>query len=122
ERLLEDPERSSADELGGLFDRLNTSGPRPEHGIYAGAPYVDGGLFERPAHVHLETAEVELLRQAAESNWKLVEPSIFGNLLEGALGRERVWAFGAHYTAADDIRKVVEPTIVDPWRERIGAC
>src|SRR5439155_16214972 len=82
ERLLEDPERSSADELGGLFDKLNTSGPRPEHGIYAGAPYVDGGLFEEPAHVHLEAEEVELLREAAESNWKLVEPSIFGNLLE----------------------------------------
>ncbi len=122
ERLLDDPERSSADELGGLFERLNTPGPRPEHGIYAGAPYADGGLFVSPARVHLERDEVELLGDASRFNWKLVEPSIFGNLLEGALGRERVWAFGAHYTSEADIRKVVEPTVVEPWRERIDVC
>ena len=122
ERLLDDPERSSADELGGLFERLNTPGPRPEHGIYASAPYADGGLFLSPARVHLERDEVELLGDASRFNWKLVEPSIFGNLLEGALGRERVWAFGAHYTSEADIRKVVEPTIVEPWHERIDGC
>ncbi|MEX0674824.1 MAG: DNA methyltransferase [Gaiellaceae bacterium] len=72
--------------------------------------------------MHLERDELELLRDACSFDWKLVEPSIFGNLLEGALGRERVWAFGAHYTAEADIRKVVEPTIVEPWRERIEAC
>ncbi len=116
EALAEYPERSSADELGGLFDKLNTPGPRPEHGFYEGAPYVDGGLFAAPAHVHLDREEVELLRDAGRFNWKLVEPSIFGNLLEGALGRERVWAFGAHYTDEADIRKVVEPTVIAPWR------
>jgi hypothetical protein len=120
--LLANPDRSSADDLGGLFDRLATPGERPQHGLYASVPYVDGGLFVTPAHVHLETGEIELLREAARSDWRLVEPSIFGNLLEGALGRERVWAFGAHYTAEEDIRKVVGPTIVEPWRERIAAC
>jgi N-6 DNA Methylase len=122
EDLIEDPDRSSADELGGLFRRLNTPGPPPEHGIYAGTPYADGGLFRAPAAVHLEVEELELLRRAAQFDWKLVEPSIFGSLLEGALGRERVWAFGAHYTSEEDIRKVVEPTVVEPWAERIEAC
>ncbi|HET7044400.1 MAG TPA: DNA methyltransferase, partial [Gaiellaceae bacterium] len=122
ERLREDPERSSGDELGGLFQRLNTPGPRPEHGIYEGVPYANGGLFESPAAVHLERDEVELLAEAASYPWQLVEPAIFGSLLEGALGRDRVWAFGAHYTAEEDIRKVVEPTIVQPWRARIDAC
>src|SRR5437588_7850740 len=31
-------------------------------------------------------------------------------------------AFGAHFTSEFDIRKVVGPTIVKPWRERIGAA
>jgi hypothetical protein len=122
ERLLEDPERSSADELGGFFRWLATPGERPSHGFYAGLPYADGGLFRTPALIHLEKEELELLRHAAAFTWKHVEPAIFGSLLEGALGRERVWAFGAHYTSEEDIRKVVEPTVVGPWRERLDAC
>jgi hypothetical protein len=122
EQLLNASERSSADELGGLFTWLNTPGARPEHGIYQDTPYADGGLFAEPAVVHLDTEELELLAEASRSDWKQVEPAIFGSLLQGALGRERQWAFGAHYTAEADIRKVVEPTVVDPWRERIEAC
>ncbi|MEX2646608.1 MAG: DNA methyltransferase [Gaiellaceae bacterium] len=122
ERLLGEPGRSSSDDLGGLFEWLNRPGERATHGLYADVPYADGGLFAAPAEVHLDRDELDLLREACTFDWKLVEPSIFGNLLEGALGRERVWAFGAHYTAEADIRKVVEPTIVEPWRERIESC
>jgi hypothetical protein len=31
-------------------------------------------------------------------------------------------AFGAHFTSDFDIRKVVGPPIVRPWREHIGAA
>jgi hypothetical protein len=31
-------------------------------------------------------------------------------------------ASGAHYTAHDDIMRVVGPTIVEPWRKRIQAA
>ena len=48
-----------------------------------------------------------------------MEPHIFGSLLEGALGPESQWALGAHYTHEVDIQKVIKPSIVDPWRERI---
>ena len=51
-----------------------------------------------------------------------VEPSIFGALLEGGLGHDKQWALGAHYTHEADIQKVVQPTIVEPWRERIETC
>jgi hypothetical protein len=73
--------------------------------------------------VHLEPVEVATLRAAAmQFDWKRVEPSIFGSLLQGALGKERQWALGAHFTAEADILEIVRPTIVDPWRERIAAC
>jgi len=122
DELLANPERSSADDLGQLFRYLAEPEPRPEHGLYAGAPYVDGGLFARPAAVHLEHDELRLFREACDFDWKRVEPAIFGSLLQGALGRERQWALGAHYTAEADILKVVLPTVVEPWRERIEAC
>lgn len=121
--LREDPSRSSADDLGRLFDWLATAGPRPEHGLYEGTPYANGTLFLRPARVHLDTDELELLdRAASEFNWRKVEPAIFGGLLQGALGRERQWALGAHFTAEADILKIVLPTVVDPWRDRIAEC
>lgn len=117
--LLTNPQRSSADDLGGLFRWLNTPGERPEGGFYADTRYVNGGLFNHPAEVHLTTEELEHLRAAGEFDWKRVEPHIFGSLLEGALGRESQWDLGAHYTHTVDIMKVVGPSIVTPWRERI---
>jgi hypothetical protein len=120
--LLTDPARSSQDDLGQLFSYLDEPHNRPSEGIYADTPYANGSLFARPARVHLEREELELLRQACESSWRKVEPAIFGALLQGALGRERQWALGAHYTAEADILKIVLPTIVEPWRERIAAC
>jgi hypothetical protein len=120
--LIADSSRSSRDDLGQLFAYLNEPRDRPNEGIYAGTPYANGSLFARPARVHLEREELELLRQACDSSWRKVEPAIFGALLQGALGRERQWALGAHYTAEADILKIVLPTIVEPWRERIAAC
>ena len=87
--------------------------------MYADTRYVNGGLFDTPAHVHLEVAELEELRKACDFDWKRVAPHIFGSLLEGALGRKSRWALGAHYTHEVDIQKVVRRTIVEPWRERI---
>jgi hypothetical protein len=117
--LIATPTRSSADDLGGLFRWLNTPGARPDGGLYADTRYVNGGLFQTPSEVHLEVAELEELRRACDFDWKRVAPHIFGSLLEGALGRDSQWALGAHYTHEADIQKVVRPTIVDPWRERI---
>jgi hypothetical protein len=119
ERLLEDPQRSSLDELGQLFTYLNTPGGGPDHGLYAGVRYANGGLFRNPARVHLDLDELEVLRVACRSDWTQVQPSIFGSLLEGGLGHDMQWALGAHYTHEADIRKVVGPSIVEPWEERI---
>jgi hypothetical protein len=120
--LIRDADRSSEDDLGGLFAELNSPGPRREHGLYAGAPFVDGQLFEQPARVDLTVEDVAQLREATRFDWELVRPEIFGFLLEGALGRERQWRFGAHYTTEEDIMKVVGPTVLDPWSERLDAC
>ena len=116
--LIASPKRSSADDLFGLFEALNEPGTAG-HGLYVGVPYANGGLFERPAKVHLTVDELRHLRDAARFNWNEVQPSIFGSLLEGGLGHDRQWTLGAHYTHEADIQKVVQPTIVEPWRERI---
>lgn len=120
--LAETPSRSSSEELGRLFELLADNDiPRPDAGLYKGTPYANGGLFADPARLHLEPDELQLMRDAARYDWKKVEPSIFGNLLERSLGHDQQWHLGAHYTHEVDIQEIVEPTIVRPWQERIDA-
>lgn len=122
DELIRSPQRSSADDLGRLFELLNDpSSKRPEHGLYEGVPYVNGSLFAEPSRLDLEPEELKLLREVAASNWRKVQPSIFGSLLQDVFGRDKQWQLGAHYTHESEIQKVVVPTIVEPWTERIAA-
>jgi hypothetical protein len=90
EELIAHPHRSSGDDLYGLFAALDdpAAGSRV-HGMYADVPYANGGLFESPARVHLERDELRHLREAAQFQWRDVQPSIFGSLLEGGLGHDQ---------------------------------
>jgi hypothetical protein len=95
DELIAHPRHSSADDLGLLFERLSRDTPRPPGGLYAEKRFVNGGLFQEPAHVHLESEELIVLALACEYDWRKVEPHIFGSLLEAALGRDAQWALGA---------------------------
>jgi hypothetical protein len=119
--LAREPSLSTYDVLGELFEWLAREGERPTGGMFRGVPFVNGGLFERPARVELEPAERELLLTAALADWSDVEPAIFGGLFTGTIATERRRAQGAHYTPAAEIQKLVQPTIVRPWRDRIEA-
>ncbi|TNH25095.1 class I SAM-dependent DNA methyltransferase [Micromonospora orduensis] len=106
--------------LGGLFTSLNDPNDHGRQGVLKGTQYVNGDLFNQPALVHLTTDEARELLRIAEYNWKQVDPTIFGSLIEGFLSSDR-GVLGAHYTHEIDILKIVRPTIVKPWRARIDA-
>ena len=79
--------------------------------------YFNGELFAHVPDVTLNTAALERLAEAAAKNWSNIEPSIFGTLFERALGlTEERAPLGAHYTGEADIRRVVEPVILDDLR------
>jgi hypothetical protein len=118
-RLVRDESLSTYDVLGELFDWLARDDERPTAGMFKGVPYVDGGLFERSARVELEPEERKLLMTAALADWSGVEPAVFGGLFTGTIATERRRAQGAHYTPAAEIQKLIQPTIVRPWRARI---
>lgn len=120
--LRRDPSRSAAAEIGMLFRVLNQKGHHNRQGLLAGTRYVNGELFAKPAEVGLNQDELALIAKAAEHDWRKVDPTIFGSLMEGVLGRERRWELGAHYTHEVDILKIVGPTIIRPWQSRIDAC
>jgi SAM-dependent methyltransferase len=113
---------STYDLIGGLFRQMNDSNPA-RAGRYAGVDYFNGGLFANIDPIELTPPELGPLYAAAnENNWGYVQPVIFGTLFEGSLGKEERHALGAHFTYESDIQKIVRPTLVRPWDERIAAA
>jgi hypothetical protein len=120
-RKSENPTATSYDLIGNLFKQMND--PKPARGgRYAGVDYFNGGLFAKVEPLELQSAAIGLLFEAAKDNWSKVQPVIFGTLFEGSLGKEERHALGAHFTYEADIQKIVRPTIVRPWEERIAVA
>lgn len=113
---------SSYDLIGGLFRQMGSVRAAPKDSRYRDVPYFNGGIFSTVEPISLTTEEIERLASAASERWSKVEPAIFGTLFESSMGKEERHALGAHYTSPVDIQKVVLPTIVRPWRERIEAA
>ncbi|MEW5919056.1 MAG: DNA methyltransferase, partial [Gemmatimonadota bacterium] len=111
---------SSYDLIGGLFRQM--ADPKSARGgRYADVRYFNGGLFSRVEPIELTKEECALLGLAAAQRWSAVAPPIFGTLFQRSMDAERRHALGAHFTAEADIQKVVLPTIVTPWLDRLDA-
>lgn len=74
------------------------------------------GAGEDGYSLRLTPAQVDLLIQAAQCNWREVEPAIFGTLLERALDPTERHALGAHYTPRAYVERLVLPTVIEPLR------
>jgi len=84
--------------------------------------HFNGELFSHVPDVTLNTAALERLAEAATRNWSNIEPSIFGTLFERALGlTEERAPLGAHYTGEADIRRVVQPVVLDDLQREWAA-
>src|SRR6266550_2273171 len=123
---------SSYDLIGGLFRQM-ASAREASGGRFINVQYFNGGLFAVVDPIELKRAEAYRLCESAAQNWAHVRPEIFGTLFQDSMDtgrdekgkkvrRDERHAFGAHFTSEFDIRKVVGPTIVKPWRERIDAA
>jgi hypothetical protein len=107
------------DLIGGLFNQMNNRAPA-RGGRFKEVPYFNGGLFASPEPIELTDAEVKMLLNASSKLWNKVNPAIFGTIFQSSMGEEARHAFGAHFTTELDILKIVHPTIIQPWREKIA--
>jgi hypothetical protein len=108
------------DTLKSLWTTMNEGGFSPvlmEHLLR-----FNGGLFESSDALPLTEAQLELLIEASKSDWKDVEPAIFGTLLERALNPVERHKLGAHYTPRAYVERLVMPTIIEPLREEWEAA
>jgi hypothetical protein len=123
------PERSFTKLLGSLRDNLANFSPMAEslwQTMNSGgfSPILrehvlrfNGGLFETVEALPLNRAQFDLLCLAGLSEWKDVEPAIFGTLLERALDERERHSLGAHYTPRAYVERLVIPTVVEPLRQ-----
>ncbi|MEB3361449.1 MAG: DNA methyltransferase, partial [Synechococcaceae cyanobacterium] len=121
-RVLQDcmsKPQESYDLIASLFEAMNTKGVTPA-GRFKGTPYFNGGLFSHIPRIELAKAEIEILADSALEDWKQVRPSIFGNIFEASSDDATRHAYGQHFTSEVDMLKIIRPTIIEPWEERIA--
>ncbi len=89
--------------------------------IRAALPRFNGKLFKQPEFgsmvIPLNREQIALLIEASRADWTLVEPVIFGTLLERALDPAERHALGAHYTPRAYVERLVLPTVMEPLRK-----
>ncbi len=116
-QLLDDlrkaPE-SFAPMIESLWDTMNTGGFSVI--LRQKLPQFNGGLFASSDVIELNSDQIQLLKEAADAQWKEVEPAIFGTLLERALDPRERHKLGAHYTPRAYVERLVQPTIIEPLR------
>lgn len=122
-RAIKDCEEggSAYDLVFGLFREMNEPGVT-SGGRYAGTPYFNGGVFRDVNPIDLDQDEIGILGKAADQDWSKVRPAVFGTLFEQSLEAAARHAYGAHFTSEADIYRIVDPTIVRPWTDRIEAA
>lgn len=100
--------------LTGLFREMDSGGM--SHVLRKRIPRFNGGLFAGATALPLNEIQLHLLIQAAQCDWKAVEPAIFGTLLERALDTRQRHKLGAHYTPRAYVERLVTPVVMEPLR------
>ena len=108
---IDDPQLF-AETLEKLFAVMATGGTFGKDKIR----HFNGHLFEEASVFELTETELRQLADAGEADWQFIEPSIMGTLFERALEPEQRSQLGAHYTSEADIKTLVEPVLMQPFR------
>ena len=111
--------QSTYDLFGSLFRQMASEKPA-RAGRFKDVKYFNGGLFDIVEPLELDKHALVLIQDAASHNWKSVNPAIFGALFESTMNADERHAYGAHFTSEADILKIVNPTIIQPWKKRLN--
>lgn len=86
----------------------------------------NGQLFKHAPAFEMDREEIGELLEASKQDWREVDPSIFGTLLEQALDAKERSRLGAHYTPRAYVERLVIATLIEPlraeWVQVLGAA
>ena len=105
------------------LDNRPSETPRREAGIARWAfpfPYVNGGLFSGATEVpRFSKIARSYLIQIGNLDWQMINPDIFGSMIQAVADDEERGALGMHYTSVPNILKVLNPLFLDDLREKL---
>ncbi len=114
ERWESEPDKL-APMVGQLWEMMDKGGFA--YAIETNVRRFNGEFFKTRTVLPLKREEIGELRQAAGYNWRDVDPSIFGTLLEQALDPDERRRLGAHYTPRAYVERLVIATVIEPLRD-----
>ena len=86
-------------------------------------PYVNGGLFAGSTEVPRFTRMARTyLLHTGTLNWRLINPDIFGSMIQAVADDAERGALGMHYTSVPNILKVLNPLFLDELRAQLAAA
>ncbi len=80
--------------------------------------WFNGGLFMKIDIPPLTADDITALLHAADTDWRSVDPTIFGTLFERGLDPAARAPLGAHYTDTGTIAKLIQPLITESLLNR----
>ncbi|KQW84461.1 DNA methyltransferase [Ensifer sp. Root127] len=84
-------------------------------------PYVNGGLFSGSTEVpRFSKIARSYLIHIGGLNWKMINPDIFGSMIQAVADDEERGALGMHYTSVPNILKVLNPLFLDDLRDKLA--
>ena len=100
-----------------LFDVLDTPDRQRQTNLSPTLkqfPYINGDLFGhviRPPAFNMDARK--MLLSAARYDWGKISPAIFGSLFQSTMDGAERRRTGAHYTAEENIMKIIRPLFLD---------
>ncbi|RIJ28444.1 class I SAM-dependent DNA methyltransferase [Henriciella mobilis] len=124
EQMSERDSSNTHEVIGELFRSMNTKfEERADAKIPRWAdkfPYVNGGLFSGSTDVpRFSRIAQRYLFHIGNLDWKMINPDIFGSMIQAVADDEERGALGMHYTSVPNILKVLNPLFLDDLREKL---
>jgi hypothetical protein len=102
--------------LDALFNVLDAP-PDERHDVpahFAGFGYVNGRLFSaRVSAPTFSKAARQRVIDCGTLNWSVINPDIFGSMLQAVVQPGQRESLGMHYTSVENIMKVIRPLFLD---------
>ncbi|MBX9597593.1 MAG: N-6 DNA methylase [Burkholderiales bacterium] len=81
-------------------------------------PYVNGGLFRNNHPVpQFSFKSRQLLLENGDLDWSVINPDIFGSMMQAVVDSAQRSGLGMHYTSVPNIMKVIEPLFLNDLKE-----
>ncbi len=84
-------------------------------------PYVNGGLFKDNHPVpQFSFKSRQLLLENGDLDWSIINPDIFGSMMQAVVDAKQRSGLGMHYTSVPNIMKVIEPLFLNELKEEFN--